>query len=145
MLIRSLRILSRLPARKQSRSFNLLTVTSLNSNGSEYNTERPVTVDTAIRIDNFPAGVHYCYPTRSINSGRTPLFLVMSGLGQSTRSSVLPRLSREVPAGLNPKCSGVLGHRPLHSGSLCAGWIPAPSARSDPATMLNWTSDRAFG
>ena len=30
-----------------------------------YNIERPVTVDTAIRIDYFfPAGVHYCIPPR---------------------------------------------------------------------------------
>ena len=37
--------------------------------GHGYNTERPVTVDTAIRIDFTLQGLHYCYPTRSTTSG----------------------------------------------------------------------------
>ena len=46
-------------------------VSSSSYSRSGYNTECPVTMDMAIQIDNFPAGVHYCYPTHSINSGRT--------------------------------------------------------------------------
>ena len=61
--------------------------------------------------------------------------------------AALPRLSREVPAGLHPKHSGVWAHRPLHSGSLCDEPGRAPPHTGwhwpDRPTMLNWTSDKA--
>src|ERR1044072_8370824 len=37
------------------------------------------------------------------------------------------RLIREAPPVYSPKRSGVLGHRPSHSGSLCAKWIKCRS------------------
>src|SRR3954464_9621394 len=40
--------------------------------------------------------------------------------------------------------SGSWAYHPSLSGSLRGGRIPAPSARSVPAAMLNWTSFRAF-
>jgi len=107
------------PARKKSREqqFNAIVYSGI---GSGYNTERPVTVDTAIRIDLLPAGVHYCYPIRSDLPGRA--HLVRMRPTKAIRHDVaLPRLIREVPIGLNPKRKGVMGHRPSPSGSLCTG------------------------
>ena len=63
------------PARKKSREqqFNIVPVIVCSCIGSGYNTKRPVTVDTAIRIDLLPAGVHYCYPIRSDIPGHAHL------------------------------------------------------------------------
>ena len=67
--------------------------------GSGYNTERPVTVDTAFRKDLLPAGVHYCYPIRSDLQGGA--HRVRERPTEAIRHDVvLPRLIREVPAGL---------------------------------------------
>ena len=57
---------------------------------------RPVTVDTAIRIDKFiPAGVHHIFPTRLITSGRThfPGSCPTSG---DQNVAAPPRLNKEV-------------------------------------------------
>ena len=62
--------------------------------GPGYNTERPVTVDMAIRIDLLPEGVHYCYPIRSDIPARA--HLVRECPAGAIRHAVdLPRLNRE--------------------------------------------------
>ena len=69
-------------------------------------------MDTAIRIDLLPAGVHYCYPTRSDLQGGA--HLVRECPTEAIRHDVvLPRLIREVPAGLNAKRKGVMSLSPF--------------------------------
>ena len=56
--------------------------------------------------------MHYCYPTRSDLQGGA--HLVRECPTEAIRHDVaLPRLIREVPAGLNPKRKGVMGLSPL--------------------------------
>ena len=107
------------PARKKSseQQFNIVTVIVCSCIGSGYNTKRPVTVDTPIRIDLLPAGVHYCYPIRSDIPARAHLVRECP-TGAIRHDAELPRLIREVPVGLNPKRKGFMDHRPSPSGSL---------------------------
>ena len=57
---------------------------------------------------------------------------------------VLPRLIREDPAGLHPKRKGVMGLPPLALRVVVYRVNSSVAARSVRATMLNWTSFRAF-
>ena len=77
-------------------------------------------MDTAIRIDLLPAGVHYCYPIRSDIPARAHLVRECPA-GAIRHDVVLPRLIREVPAGLHPKRSGVLAIAPRTPGRCVQG------------------------
>ena len=97
-----------------------------------------------IRIKIFPAGVHHVTQHARSLWPDTP-FWGQCPPSEDQHVTALPRLSREVPAGLHPKHSGVWAHRPLHSGSLRAGrYRPPPlGRRPGRAAILNWTSDKA--
>src|SRR5215216_5572278 len=93
-----------------------VSISSFNRSG--YKSERPLPW-TWLFIDNLPRRGARRYRTRLITlAGHT--FLGQCPASEDQHVAALPRLSREVPAGLHPKHSGVMGHRPLHSGSLCA-------------------------
>ena len=69
-------------------------------------------MDTAIRIDNFPAGVHQLTQhARLTLAGHTFPGHARPRLIDTPQPYL--ELSREVPAGLPPKCSGVLGPSPF--------------------------------
>ena len=83
-------------------------------------------------------------PNALDHSGRTH-FPGSCPASEDQHVAALPRLSREVPAGLHPKHSGDWAHRPLYSRSLHAGRSRPPPLGHRPghAAMLNWTSDKA--
>ena len=78
-----------------------------------------------IRIYIIPAGVHHVTQHARSLWPDTP-FLGQCPPSEDQHVAARPRLSREVPAGLPPKHSGVWAHCPLHSGSLRAGRVQAP-------------------
>ena len=77
-------------------------------------------MDTAIRIDYFPAGVHYCYPTRSDLQGGA--HRVRERPIEAIRHAVdHPRLSREAIRRTKSYARRGLGPSPfalLHGASL---------------------------
>ena len=86
---------------------------------SGYKSERPLPW-TRYSNKDLPCRGAPCFPTRSITlAGHT--FLGQCPASKNQHVVALPRLSREVSAGLHPKHSEVWAHRLLHSGSLRAG------------------------
>ena len=103
-------------------------------NRSGYKSERPLPW-TRLLIDNLPYRGAPCFPTRLITlAGHT--FLSQCPASEDQHVTALPRLSTEIPAGLHPKHSGVWAHRPLHSRSLRAGLVQAPSLQDDAGPVV---------
>ena len=126
----------------QSRShISQVSISSCKRSG--YKSERPLPW-TRLLMDNVLCGGAPHFPTRLITlAGHT--FLGQCPGSEDQHVVALPRLSREVLAGLHPKHSEVWAHRPLPSGSLHAGrYRPPPMGRRPGrAAMLNWTCDKA--
>ena len=82
---------------------SLVSISSCNRSGNK--SERPLPW-TRLLIDNLPCRGAPCFPTRLITLvGHT--FLGQCSASENQHIVALPRLSREVPADLHPKHSGV--------------------------------------
>ena len=88
-------------------------------------------MDTAIRIDLLPAGVHYCYPTRSDLQGGA--HLVRECPTEAIRHAVdHPRLSKEAIRRTKSYAHRGLGPSPfalLHGARLAGEADPPPITR----------------